>query len=243
MSDQADALWAAVDGLTKPTRRKTERDFDAAEWLDELADVGQGSFCRISDYRAAVLAYGEIPALWDQAEWSLTPAMETRFDGDGGAGCTRERSPADLNLMETMLQVREGIAAEFKARGLAPRDGVKAQIRQLASHLAKDSAETVGWWTYRLNQWARVLEQQLDMLEHEARPVHLRNTTCPQCGTRQVVLRDDKTGERKIWPAIKIDFVDGTIRAAYCLHCGSAWFRGSDLYVLKDATDPEALSA
>jgi hypothetical protein len=66
----ATALWTAVDALTKPTKRRMDR-VEAGEWLEELANVGQGSFCRVEDYRAAMLAYGEIPALWDQAEWSL----------------------------------------------------------------------------------------------------------------------------------------------------------------------------
>lgn len=235
MTDAKRALWDAVDALTKPTTRKVGRDMDAAEWIDELADVGQGSFCRISDYRAAMLAYGQIPALWDQAEWSLGTGIEQKL-GESGSSCLRERSPADLDLMETMLQVREAVAAEFKARRLAPRDGAKAQIRQITTHfVTENDAQTIGWWTHRFAQWTRIIESQLDMLDRAPKPVHLRDSACPRCETRQVVIRDDQTGERKVWPALRIDFVDETIRAAYCLHCGASWFRGSDLYALKDS--------
>jgi hypothetical protein len=81
------------------------------------------------------------------------------------------------------------------------------------------------------------------MLDHAPRDVHLRNTPCPECGARQYTRRDDTTGERMVFPAIKVDFADGLVRAAECQACGHAWFRGEDLESLAAVVNPEQLSA
>jgi len=235
------ALWDAVDLITKATKRKADRDFDNAEWLWQLANDPTLTYCDVEAYRAATLAYGEIPALWDQAEWALTTGSEMT---EGGGSSLRERSPADLDLMETMLTIRETIWTQLEGRSIPPKDGAKARVRQLASHLVTNGpVEHVEWWTFRFAQWSRLLLTHLNALDHVAKNVYLRNTACPACQTRQVTRLDPATGERRVTPAILIDFADDLIRAAQCQQCGHAWFRGDELERLAQIINPESLSA
>lgn len=225
MSDTNDALWTAVDAITKPTRRKVDRDTDA-DWLHELRDGTGITLCDVAAYRAATLAYGEIPSLWDQATWALTTGSE-QTEG-GGQTPLRERSPADLNLMETMSDIREAVRLQLEGRNVKPEGTVPQQMRRLASTLVRlGNSEHVEWWTFRFSQWARVLMTYLQALDRMPKPVRLRNAPCPLCRTRQVTVVED--GERKVYPPILIDFEDGWIRAAQCTACGAAWFRGNDL--------------
>lgn len=221
-------LWAAVDSITQPTRRKLVRVEDA-DWLEELAKNGQGSFCRVADYRAAMLAYGEIPALWHQAEWALTTGSEK---SEGGSSPLRERSPADLDLMETMLTIRESMSWQLKGRQLTPRPTLPEQMRQLASHIAGHEPQHIEWWTYRFEQWSRLLATHLRAMERAPKPVRLRNAPCPVCRTKQLTIEED--GENKVVPPLLIDFVDGHIRAAQCIACMSTWWRGAELNELAD---------
>lgn len=233
--DTTRALWDAVDGLTKPTSRKVGRDINDADWLWELANDPTLTVCDVAAYRAATLAYGHIPALWDQAQWALTTGLES---GGSGSSPLRERSPADLDLMETMLTVRETILTQLQGRGLQPRHEVKAQMRQLTAYLVTNGpAEHVEWWTFRFAQWGRLITNHLNAADHAPKPVHLRNTACPECSTRQVTITDKDSSEKRVFPAILIDFENDMIRAAWCQACGYAWFRGDQLGELANLVD------
>jgi hypothetical protein len=224
-----------VDAITKPTRQKLKR-LTESEFLEQLAsDEGQGGFCRVEDYRAAVLAYGQIPCLWDQATWAVFGSEA----GDGSGGCTpaRERTPADLDLMETLLTIRESLGWQLPGRKVPWRDPgvIPAMMRQFAAHIVTHEPQHVEWWAYRFEQWGRLLHNHLNALDRGPRPVHLRNAPCPLCRVSQVVVERD--GERRVEPAIVIDFEHGVIRAAQCQACGTAWWRGADLYELADLLD------
>lgn len=243
MSTETEALWSAVDAITKPTKRKLDRSPEA-EWLEGVENEhpwqrrsGAFDVCDIAVYRAtvermhaAMLAYGEIPSLWDQATWALTTGSEQNA---GGNSPLRERSPADLNLMETMADIREAVKLQLEGRNVRPEGDAPAQMRRLASTLIRiGNPEHIAWWTFRFEQWARVLATYLQAVDRAPRPVRLRNAPCPLCRTRQVVVVED--GERKVYPPILIDFENGWIRAARCTACGQAWFRGNDLGQLAD---------
>lgn len=220
------ALWDAVDRLTKPTRQRLDREPEEAAWLRDLADDPTLTVCDVATYRAATVSWGEVPSLWVQAELALQTGMEA---GEGGSRTPlRERSPADLDLMETILTIRESMAWQLPGRGVTPRGGIPEQMRQLASYVAAHEPEHVEWWTYRFDQWARLLARYLRAIETGPRPVRLRNAPCPQCGVRQIVLPTDEGP--KVVPPILIDFTgDGWIRAATCSACLSTWWRGDDL--------------
>jgi len=241
---ETEKLWQAVDAITQPTRRKIDRDEQeidlAADILDSLANNPTRAWCSISEYRRAAqiasdqtLAYGHIPALWDQATWALTTGSE---QSAGGSSPLRERSPADLALMETMADIREAVQAQLEGRGVKSIGNVPADMRRLASTLGTLGVqEHIDWWTWRFECWTRVLRTHLNALDHQPRDVYLRNTACPQCATRQVTI--DRDGEPRVVPAILIDFTDGWIRAATCQACGHAWFRGDALGELANLVD------
>jgi hypothetical protein len=224
MSDTTDRLWTAVDAITQPTTRRIHRA------PLELFDDPELTYCRLDQYQAATLAYGKIPPLWDQATWAVFGTEAG--DGSGGRSPLRERTPADLDLMETLLTIRESMAWQLKGRNVKPRDGMKAQMRQLASHLATHEPQHVEWWAYRFEQWARLLRTHLNALDNGPRDRYIRNTPCPLCKTRQVTIERD--GDRRLVPTLVVDFVDGIIRAASCQACGHAWFRGEPLNQLAD---------
>lgn len=233
MADPIDmlALWEAVDSITKPTQQRVDREPDEADWLRDLADDPTLTVCDVATYRAATVSFGEVPSLWRQAETALQTGMEA---GEGGNRTPlRERSPADLDLMETMLTIRESMAWQLPGRGIVPRGGVPTQMRQLAAHVATNEPQHVAWWTYRFAQWSRMLARYLRAVETGPKPVRLRNAPCPECGTRQITLPTDDGP--KVVPPILIDFTEaGWIRAATCSACMATWWRGEDLHRLAD---------
>lgn len=216
-------LWQAVDAITAPTHRKTHRD----EATDDLAELWHTSatHCRVDVHTALVLAYGQIPPLWDQAMWAVFGSEAG--DGSGGRSPLRERTPADLDLMETLLTIRESMAWQLPGRGITPKPKIPAQMRQLAAHVVGREPQHVEWWAFRFEQWARLLNNHLNALDQGPKDRYLRNTGCPRCGARQVTI--DRDGDPKVVPAIVVDFVGGWIRAASCQGCGHAWFRGDQL--------------
>lgn len=243
-------LWAAVDAITKPTRVKIERDTES-EWRTAVeADQGweHGTVCSVAVYRATLdrlraseSAYGNIPPLWDQAVWALTTGSEQ------GTGTTplRERSPADLALMETLADIREAVQVQLEGRGVKPIGTVPRQMRSLASTLGTlGNQGHIDWWAFRFESWTRVLRTHLNALEHQPKDVYLRNTACPTCKTRQVTI--EREGEARVVPSLLIDFSGGWIRAATCQSCGDAWWRGDDmgrLVTLLESDTPDTRSA
>lgn len=225
------ALWDAVDAITKPSMRQVTRD-DAPEWLVELAEDATLTRCDVRSYRAATTNWGTQPSLWMQAEQALTTGTEA---GGTGKSPLRERSPADLDLMETMLTIRESMSWQLTGRGITPKPGMQAQMRQLAAHVVTNEPQHVQWWTYRFEQWERVLAVYLRAIDTGPRPVRLRNSSCPKCHVAQVTVETDSGPI--VAPALVIDFVNGWIRAAECTACGASWFRGDDLGQLAEQLD------
>lgn len=226
-----DAIWEAVDLLTKPTRVKVERVSDA-DWLAELADpLSDLQSCDVVSYRAATTRWATVPSLWVQS----TQALSTGMDEGTGSKPLRERSPADLELLEIRSIIRDTTRLELEKRGtktVIDTFGRQTQfdpseIRSLASKILTES--DLDWWEYRFAQWGRLLANYLQAYEHRARDVRLR-IPCPKCHRRQITIDSDQ-GEVQVSP-ILVDFKDGVIRAAECGGCFFVWWRGKDLLEL-----------
>lgn len=238
MTTETDALWLAVDSLTKPSTRRLTRT-DETEALQDLQKRVEWNSshayrqCSVAAYReaqavykTAVTSHGTIPSLWKQAEAAVSGGAE-KAEGQPSPKATR--SPADLALMETMADIREAIQNNLAGRGLKPRPTVPEQIRQLAANL---KAEHVDWWTFRFAQWQRVLESYLQAVENGPKPVRLRSAPCPECGAKSVLV-DTDDGPVVASPLL-IDFRDGYVRAATCSACSHAWWRGEELLELAE---------
>jgi hypothetical protein len=244
MSDETLAVWTPVDRLTQPTRQKVQRAGDrewvdgAQQWLGDVSEQ-QGGVCHVPTYRrvtadftAATAGYASIPSLWDQATIALQ-SPETQVGH--GSKPLRERSVADLNLIEIRATIRDMTRHHLAKRGVRTKQGGtgrpvefdQAEIRRLASLVTAEPAEKLAEWAHLFGQWARALENYLQATEHQVRPVRLRNSACPTCRTKQCTIVQD--GERIVVPALVIDFRDGHVRAATCTACGDAWFRGEDM--------------
>lgn len=217
-------IWAAVNRLTLPQQVQISREVAT---LFELDDVpSQYGECNVASYRAATVKAGRVPSLWQQATNALTGGEV----GGTGSKPLRERSPADLDLMEIRAIIRDTTRHELHTlRGSAARGEFDpGEIRALA-RVVIDADEDLWWWGYRFEQWCRLLETYLHLSEHRAKPVRLRNTACPRCQISQVVTAEEDD-EPRVVPALIVDFSpDGYVRAAECLHCGAAWFRGEQL--------------
>lgn len=240
MTDRVAAIWAAVDEITKPSTRTVARS-EVQEWVADLADLEAGA-CSVAAYRAATKGHGTVPSLWVQAEMALTAGKEAPA---GNPSPLAARTPADLDLMEIMLQIREAIGLQFapKARENVagreqlriPSKDVPAQLRRLAAHIIGHEPDHVEWWTFRISQWARALSVYLRAIECGPKPVRLRNAACPLCHTRQMTIESDNGPI--VVPPLLIDFQNGAIRAATCEACGATWWRGDQLHELADALD------
>lgn len=238
-------LWGAVDRLTLPTRIPVERAVDA-DWLIDVAveqaDIATGrrdGACSVPAYRAAIAraaaattATASVPGLWQQA----IDALGTGTEGSEGSPSVplRERSPADLDLMEIMGQVRDAVRSEFARLGRPLPSGWTvgvSEIRELAELVTVNAAE----WAARFASWGRALETYLHAARSQPKPFRLRSTPCPLCKTEWVRINErglaDANGDRLGRP-IKVDFAAGKVRAAVCEACGVGWFRGADLHRL-----------
>lgn len=200
----SDAVWAAVDHLTQPTKQRVERDDGTVTWAD-------------------------VPSLLDQASSALVNGNE----GAGGVrwGTQAERSPLDLDLMEVCAIIRGTTEALLRERKQKV-DGrsVGAHVRELAAIVVTNEPGELWWWEYRFASWARLLETYLRVVKRQPMALRLRNSACPQCEATQVVEAGEYGNEVK--PALVIAFRDGYARAAECSACGHHWWRGDDLIVL-----------
>ncbi len=242
-------LWLAADALTKPTTMRLHRDAVdvdlAAALLHDLANNPRRSRCSVQEYQRAMQSaagqdrgHGTIPPLIEQAEAAVTGS-----DGsdEGGASLGRERSVADLALLETLFQIREQCTAEVREHHLSPRRTANELVRQVASIIAADNdAETIQWWQWRFDQWHRILSNQLNAADNGPRPFRLRDSPCPECGARQTRVKEQ--GEWRMVPPLRIDFRDGMVRAATCSECGHAWMRGDALNELGDTLGRSVLA-
>lgn len=247
------ALWAAVDRLTQPSTRRLFRagDPDVVEAL--AADLRRQETARLAaaarpkvrnpvivagvsqhqlaSYARATKGHATVPSLWDQAVDALTASSSDKAEGSSGSV---HRTPLDVTLMEQMADMREAMAVNLGQRKLKPRDTVPAQMRQLAAHVAGHEPQHIAWWTFRFEQWARVLAVYLQAVQQQPKPRRIRGVACPECQVRSVVV-EDATGQPVRVPPIVIDFHEGYIRAAECTGCGAtlAW-RGEQMWELAD---------
>ena len=195
-------LWAAVDGLTKPRHVRLLRDGGGTDWTT-------------------------VPSLW----WQLEDAVAGSSALDGGGKASRYRAPADLECLELRADIRETVVDALAGHDQRPRSTVPDSTRALASLvIATTDDDLVGWWTYRLGSWCRLIRNALAL---DTRPRGIRSTACPTCGTMYVTV-DSAEGPRRE-AALVLDFADGLVRAATCQACGSTWFRGQALLDLADA--------
>jgi hypothetical protein len=220
-------LWAAVAKLTQPTRVMLARDEEDAAWIYEL----DGS-CSVAAYRAATGRWAEVPSLWQQSVDALTNGSE----GGLGSKPLRERSPADLDLMEIRSIIRGTTRHELERLGCKTARGKNGErvpfdqkeMRSLASLVIAKEPDELWWWTYRFESWGRLLEGHLQAVERKAKPMRLRNSACPACSAKQVTI-EGEDGPIVV-PALVVDFTsDGYARACECLACGHAWFRGEQM--------------
>jgi hypothetical protein len=239
-------LWANVDALTKPRSVKLLRDDGSADWTT-------------------------LPSLWTQLEQAMATGK-----GGRTAGGSRYRTPLTIDAADLAADIAGIIIDALKGHAEKPITGVpqrfliavvkqrKAErtyglrltplpdvpilvpesLRHLASVVvATTDDDLIGWWAYRFGSWCRQITTTL-RLNDDPQPRGIRGATCPTCqATHVTVLRD---GERLREPALRIDFTDGMVRAAYCQACMTAWFRGDALVDLADeitAYRPTRLSA
>jgi len=194
-------IWSAVNQVTLPSKQEIHRDDGTSTWATVMS-------------------------LWDQANDRLFAGKQ----GEGGSGSLSERNLLDLDLMEIRAIIAETTAAELHKREQQPRPTTPGQIRQLAAHVIGYEPDELWWWEYRFTSWARQLATHLQAYQREARDVRLRNSACPECQARQVVIERDIGPV--VEPALVITFREGHVRAAECTACAFIWWRGAELEAL-----------
>jgi hypothetical protein len=226
-----EALWIAVDLLTKPTRVQVARTPDKA-LTDELA-AGNRGVCDVTAWRSTTTGWATVPSLWDQATAALTAGL----GASTGSKPFRERSPCDVDLMEIRGIIRDTTRRELirMYSHLLPRT-VPGQIRRLASVAVTKDPEHTDWWVYRFESWGRLLETYLNLVEHQGKPTRLRGTSCPVCGSRVTLIEGG--GGVVVAPALIVEYRYGYVRSASCGECGHAWFRGQQLEELARLVNP-----
>lgn len=232
------SLWDAVDKLVAPSRVKLERQ-QAGEWLTELAGQTDG-YCDLPSYKSATVVWATVPSLWDQSSLAL---YGSEAANGRGSKPLRERSVADLNLIEIRNQVIEAIRweTELIAGEVISGEFKTTEVRHLASLIGSKKPDATDLWASKLTSWANALETYLNAGEHEAKPVRIRDSACPTCKTAQVTIdwkghvapfnidEDHHDGDRQVVAALVVRFRDGLVQAAVCEACGDSWFRGDDL--------------
>lgn len=193
------------------------------------------------------------PSLWDQS----TAALYGQGEIQSGSGATlaRERSAADLDLIELRAQIVESVRAELTLQGEPVRTDGKGrpaefealvELRRLAWLVIKNTPHNIGWWAHRLASFGRALESHMHLGKREPRPVRLRNTMCPSCGNDWVVREAnvqglvDQRAELARQPAIAILFEDEAVAGAHCEACGRVWAR-SEMVDFAELVNPTAL--
>jgi hypothetical protein len=171
-----------------------------------------------------------VPSLW----WQLKEAVASSNALDGGGG-SRYRTPLDLTCLELAQTIAETVVDALAGHDQKPRSDVPSSLRALGSAVTRTGDDDlVGWWTYRVRSWCRQIRAAL-RLDEQPLPRGIRGTRCPACAESHAVVRRDDEDVRV--SALVVDFTeDGLIRAAECLRCGAAWFRGAALWQLADAT-------
>lgn len=237
-------LWTAVDGITRATTQHLHRD--ALKDVLEAVAAAPVTFCRVDDYRAATVTHGKVPSLWEQAEMALTTGSES---SGGKPSPLATRSPADMDLMEIMLTIRESVSDNLVGRKLASVDVAFSlhadpckQIRQLVAHIVSHEPDNVDWWTYRVEQWRRLLETYLKAVETGPKAMRLR-VRCPTCRCEYLSVDDPNGGESKIQirPIVAI-YRDHWFRCFECQSCTSTWFAGDGVHLLKEEIAADELS-
>lgn len=189
---------------------------------------GHESCLTIRTYEPATQRWVTVVSLWEQ----MLDAIENGSDKRGcRGGPLAERSPADLDIMETTQLIAATVHLELTRYGKTPREDVPSSLRLLAAEIAADQDADLDWWGYRFESWSRLAQHYLGaMLDEKTQPRRLRDTPCPHC---HVDYLDGETddGPVRLRPLL-LDFVGTTVRAIECTACGTAWWRGDDLHTL-----------
>lgn len=251
----AEAIMRAVDSITKPTTARIERDdptIIADEDLDITNDVDRGKRTLDKAVREAVAAgetrdqavarlriplltvaaqsrkHADTPSLWDRASDALGVGLE-----GGARSALAGRSPVDIDLMEIRGIIRGTVIHDLRERGVRIKktDTIPMLIRRLATYVIGHEPDQLWWYEYRFAQWARLLETYLRaVLDDGPKSMHLRNTACTECGTRQVRVEADDGYQ--LVPALTAEYREGTFRAIVCAACAATTWRGDDLETL-----------
>lgn len=223
----SEALWVAIDAITKPTTMRVWRDDSVPDLAVTYAERLKG-VCDVADYRASVTKHGKVPSLWHQAEQALYKTGETT---DGNRSPLATRSPADVQLMETMLTLRELVAEFFKDQDkpIPPSGALPAELRHMASEIIRRQTD-VDLWTYRIEQLRRLLENHLQAVDRGPKPMRLRSR-CPKCKTTHIPIddpegnlgKDGKILQLVVRPILTV-FRDGLLRCHECHACLFVWW-------------------
>lgn len=239
----SEALWAAVDAITKPTSMRVWRDDLPGDLLNDLSERKQG-WCDVPTYRNSTSGHGTVPSLWDQAEMALYKTGETQ---DGNRSPLATRSPADVALMEVMLSMRELIAEFFKQddKPVPSSSDLPRELRHMASEILRHNTH-VDVWAYRIEQFRRLLETHLQAIDRGPKPMRLR-TRCPTCRTEFITVEDPEGNLGKDGKPLKLVlrpilavYRDRWFRCFECQSCTSTWFAGAGVHQLhKEIQDDE----
>ena len=166
--------------------------------------------------------HATIPSLLDQADDMLATSA-----GISQRVNAFDRAPCDLGLLSIRISIVVSTRTSLLSRRLTPAETVPGMVRQLAAHVVTHEPERLAAHIERFSEWARLLTSHLATERHVS-AVHLRSSSCPKCSARQSVTVGPD-GTLVVMPVLLIDFRDGYVRAATCLACRHAWFRGVEL--------------
>lgn len=216
MSAVVSASWVdagTVEAVWRHVRRLTDPQ------IQQVPRLGGGTMDAV------------VPSLWVQAMEALT--LHRITDGTGNSSTTS--SLMDFDLLEATCLIRDTTRTELAQRGRRvpyhdgrPEPFAPGEFAMLAEHVLAEGYD-IWWWEYRFESWGRWLANYLN-LEHKAKAIRLRNSACPSCGVRQVVI-EGQDGPVVV-PPLLIEFHDGQVRAAQCSACLDIWWRGDDLHRL-----------
>lgn len=230
-------MQEALDRLILPTRVQITRDDAKKEWRT-------------------------VPALWNQLLRSAGWSGSNSGGGAFGSRPVISAGAVDLiiEIATAVSERAEEIGRTTWVKELvctctpyracqgntwrSVRHNTAVELRAIAADFVSErpDADVFSWWVEAIIKWERDIKTTLGL--NPALPRNLRKTTCPNCMASMVQVKDG-SGEAVRTSALTVAWTcppgqqhnadtDWTVRAIECLHCGHAWFRGSDLEELVD---------
>ena len=189
-------LWAAVDALTQPRRRKLQRDDDTVEWFT-------------------------LPSLWAQ----LVEAMD-KNTGDQGNGKLQSRPPVNTAAMSLLLEIAGAVRTERRDRRLKAALDTPLELRAVISDVIRELDRphpdnpqwTVWqWWEVTVRSWTARVRAAVGQSD----TYRLHNAVCLTCGATTVPAFDTDGTETGRQPALIVWSPDGVVSSVDCDMCGS----------------------